>query len=211
MMSANRALSHTPPADWTCYSIDGAQGAGSSNLYLGVYSWDAITGYMRDPGGNNYPVGHRRWILYPQTEEMGSGDIPPTGGYWPANALRVFDDNMWTPRPPTRDDFVAWPPPGFVPHIVVFARWSFSYPQADFVAATVSMALGGVSVPLEQAPIRNGYGENTLVWLPLGLPDGAIWPRPVGDTTYTVHIENVIIAGQARSFSYDVTVFDLAP
>ena len=78
MMSVNDQLSHNPPATWHCYTADGAEAAGNSNLALGIYGWDAITGYMQDPGTGNGAVGHRRWILYPQTQTMGTGDIPPT-------------------------------------------------------------------------------------------------------------------------------------
>lgn len=211
MMSVNGQLSHAPPPSWLCYSSDGAQGAGSSNLYLGRFGWDAVTGYIQDPGSSNYFVGHRRWILYPQTQEMGTGDIPSVSGYWKANALWVFDSHMWEPRPLTRDGFVAWPPPGYVPYQVVFARWSFSYPQADFSAATVTMTSGGASVSPVQSPVVNGYGENTLVWIPLGLGDGAPWPKPSADTTYTVNVQNVIIGGQSRNFVYHVIVFDPTP
>ncbi|HEX72363.1 MAG TPA: hypothetical protein ENN65_03505, partial [Candidatus Hydrogenedentes bacterium] len=101
MMSVNRKLSHSPDSSWTCYTEDGREGAGSSNLYLGVYGTSAISGYIRDPGNGNYFVGHRRWILYPPTQMMGTGDIPSRDGYPAANALWVFDPNMWGPRPQT--------------------------------------------------------------------------------------------------------------
>ena len=211
MMSANGALSHSPPADWTCYSSEGAAGAGSANLYLGTYALDAITGYMRDPGEGNYRVGHRRWLLYPQTQTMGLGNIPPGLGYPAANALRVFDEHMWEPRPVVRDEFVAWPPSGYVPYPVVFARWSFSYPNADFGAATVTMQSNNAPVSVQQSPSVAGTGENTLVWIPLGLNDGANWPRPTADTRYTVTIHNVKINNQPRTFTYDVVVFDPQP
>ena len=211
MMSVNGQLSHDPPTSWLCYSDAGHTGAGNSDLYLGVYGWNAITGYMRDPGGGNYFAGHRRWILYPQTQEMGTGDIPPVGGHWPANALWVFDSHMWEPRPATRDEFVAWPPRGYVPYQVVFARWSFAYANADFSNATVSMTSNGANVSLTLSPVVDGYGENTLIWIPLGLSDGAAWPKPASDTTYTVNVQNVMIGGQNRSFTYDVIVFDPAP
>jgi hypothetical protein len=180
-------------------------------LYLGVYGWNAITGYMRDPGGGNYFAGHRRWILYPQTQEMGSGDIPPTGSHSPANALWVFDSHLREPRPATRDEFVAWPPRGYVPYLVVFARWSFAYPDADFSNANVTMTSNGSNVSLALSPVVNGYGENTLIWIPRGLNDGATWPKPDGDTTYTVNVQSVRIGGQNRNFTYDVTIFDPGP
>lgn len=210
IMSVNGALSHNPPTTWACYSDAGHEAAGNSNLYLGVYGWNAITGYMRDPGGGNYFVGHRRWILYPQTQEMGTGDVPSVASFSPANALWVFDLNIWGPRPATRDEFVAWPPRGYVPYQVVFARWSFAYPNADFSNATVTMNSGGSGVPLVKADVVDGYGENTVVWIPLGFSDGASWPKPANDTTYTVNVQNAKIGGQTRNFTYDVVVFDPA-
>ena len=32
MMSVNRALSHSPPSTWICYTPEGAQGAGSIRM-----------------------------------------------------------------------------------------------------------------------------------------------------------------------------------
>jgi uncharacterized protein YkwD len=212
MMSVNRKLSHDPTTDWLCYSTDGDAGAGSSNLYLGVYGWNAITGYMKDPGTGNSFVGHRRWILYPQTQVMGTGDIPPTTSYSPANALLVFDEaHMWGIRPPTRDEFVAWPPPGYVPYQVVFPKWSFSYPAGDFIQATVTMSSNGVNLPLTKYTVVNGYGENTLVWMPNFISDGAVWPKPNNDTRYDVSVKNVLINGVQREFTYTVIVFDPTP
>lgn len=211
MMSANNNLNHTPPTNWQCYSTAGKNGAGNSNLALGTYGWDAITGFMRDFGAGNYFIGHRRWILYPQTQEMGTGDVTATAGHYAANALWVFDSHLWEARPATRNEFVAWPPPGYVPYPIVFARWSFSYPSADFSAATVTMSTGGSPVSVTQSPVVNGYGENTLVWIPMGLLDGAIWPRPTSDTPYTVNVQHVKINGASRNFTYDVIIFDPAP
>ncbi len=207
MMSVNGKLSHSPPPSWLCYTAEGAEAAGSSNLYLGVYGPSAITGYMQDPGSDNYPVGHRRWILYPQTQWMGTGDIPPTSSYGPSNALWVFDENMWDPRPQTREDFVAWPPPGYVPYQVVFPRWSFAYANADFSGANVAMSTGGQPVPLSVQPVVNGYGENTLVWEPV-LSIGA--PVPA-DTAYDVIISGVEINGVPQDFAYQVILFDPGP
>jgi uncharacterized protein YkwD len=209
MMSVNGSLSHSPPSDWTCYSADGSEAAGNSNLALGAHGWDAIDLFIADPGSGNGVAGHRRWIFYPQTQHMGTGDIP-SGGGWAANALWVFDENLWGPRPATREEYVAWPPPGYTPYQVVYARWSFSYTGANFSGATVTMTQNGAGVPVVQEAVANGYGENTLVWIPNGMSSGTPWPKPVADTKYRVTIDNVGIAGTPRSFSYDVTVFDPA-
>jgi uncharacterized protein YkwD len=208
MMSANQALNHTPPSTWQCYTADGAQAAGRSNLALGVNGPDAIALYMQDPGSGNGFAGHRRWILYPQTREMGTGDVDGNQGSWPANDLWVMDSHIWDTRPATREAYVAWPPPGYVPYQVVFARWSFAYAGADFSSATVTMSTGGQSVAVTKEALANGYGENTLVWRPSSMQSGDTWPRPAADTLYTVTVQGAIIAGQNRDFTYQVTVFD---
>ena len=202
MMSVNQQLSHSPPGSWTCYSTDGYDGASSSNLYLGVYGPSAISGYINDPGGGNYFVGHRRWILYPQTQYMGTGDIPSQGGYPSSNALWVFDtSNMWGPRPLTRESYVAWPPPGYVPRQVVYTRWSFAYAHAVFSSASVTVTRNGQPESVTVNPTANGYGENTLVW---ELGESV----PQGDVVYTVNIQNVIIDSLPQDFIYQVMIFD---
>jgi hypothetical protein len=205
MMSAEGALSHTPDASWACYTAAGSEGAGSSNLYLGVYGPAAISGYILDPGSGNSAVGHRRWILYPQSKNLGTGDIPPSSGFSPANALWVFDTaNMWETRPDTRESFVAWPPPGYVPYQVVYDRWSFAYADADFAGATVSMSKNGSPLSLTVSSVVNGFGENTLVWEPNDSFDAA----PASDIPYQVTVNNVIINGMPQSFSYLVIMID---
>jgi len=208
MMSANGALNHTPPNTWKCYTSTGYDGSSHSNLALGVYGWNAITLYMQDPGSGNTAGGHRRWILYPPTRQMGTGDLPGSGSYWSSNSLVVFGNPLASPAPAPRDGFVAWPPAGFVPHPLVFARWSFSIPGADFSAAAVSMSSKGSAISITLSPVANGYGDNTLVWIPLGLNDSAPWPTITADTTYTVTVSNVKISGTPHSFSYDVIVFN---
>ncbi|MBK6999888.1 MAG: DUF4214 domain-containing protein [Rhodoferax sp.] len=215
MMSANNALSHTPPSSWKYYTAEGAEAAKNSNLALGNVGPNAVSaGYMKDSGSNNSAVGHRRWILYPQTRSMGTGDVP--GGTLngaslnSANALWVFDSNVNGARPTVRDTFVAWPPKGFVPYPVVYGRWSFSYPQADFSQASVAVRKNGSAVAVTTEPVQNGYGENTLVWLLQGYTNAATWSRPSNDDTYAVTINNVRLNGSAQSFAYDVIVFDPA-
>src|SRR5205085_4420578 len=75
MMGANNNLDHYPPMTWTCYTQDGYDAAGNSNLSLGNAGPQAVGGQVRDNGANNTAAGHRRWILYPQTRFMGSGNV----------------------------------------------------------------------------------------------------------------------------------------
>ncbi len=210
IMSSNNALSHTPPSSWINYSAAGANGAGHSNLTLDS-GLSATTNYLEDAGANNTMAGHRRWILYPQSTRMGTGDIPATGSYSAANALWVSDSATFNlARPAVRDNFVAWPPKGFVPYTLIYPRWSFSYPGANFSSASVSLQRNGTSVAVTKETIANGYGENTLVFIPGNLdPNNWVGPvRPSADSTTAVTISNVLINGVARSFSYNVTAFD---
>ncbi len=210
--SANRTINHSPSNSANCYTDVGAEGANNSNLAMGIWGWNAINAYMREPGSTNYTAGHRRWLLFPQTKQMGTGDVPVASTVTAANALWVFDvNNMNSTRPQTRHEFVAWPPPGFVPYKVVYPRWSFSYAGADFNSASVVMSLNGASVSVRKEAIVNGYGENTIVWSPLSLNNAAEWPRPVAgvDMVYTIEINNLLINGVSRNFTYNVTVIDV--
>lgn len=211
MMSANGELDHSPPASWSCYSDAGYQGAGSSNLALGAYGWGAIDLYMRDPGDGNTFVGHRRWVLHPPIEQMGTGDVPGAAGRPAANALAVFGGASNAGAGVREaEGFVAWPPRGYVPYPLIYPRWSFSHPDADFAGATVSMRAGdGAALPLSVQPVVNGYGLNTLVWEPDLAAGGFSGARPTRDLPFEVTIDNVVVGGQSRSFSYRVTVIDL--
>jgi hypothetical protein len=145
---------------------------------------------------------------------MGIGDVTnaPNGGD-DSNALWVQDGNFGGPRPFVRDDFVAWPPKGHVPYDLVPARWSLSYPGADFSAASVSVTRDGQPVSVQLEPIANGYGENTLVWVVEGRDTSArtVLEKPLTDTTYRIVVSGASLAGQLRTFDYAVIVFDADP
>lgn len=209
MMSANNNLSHSPASSWLCYTTAGAEGASKSNLGLGHSGATGVSeGAIREAGSNNAPVGHRRWVLYPQTTRMGVGDVPATGNQYSGTAVWVQDGNFGAARPTVRDTFVAWPPKGYVPYTVVYPRWSFSYPSANFSSARVTMTENGNAFGVTQETVANGYGENTIVWLPSNMSNESHWSKPSADTVYNVTISNVVIGGKAQTFNYTVTVFD---
>jgi len=215
MMSVNKQLSHYPPPSWTNYTAEGAEAAANSNICLG-FSNDpgCVELYMQDFGTHNTAAGHRRWILYPQTQQFGTGDVPATsaGGYPSSNAMWVFDGNYGTTRPSTRDNFVAWPPPGYFPYQLEPPRWSFSYPNANFSSSSVTMSRGGVAVPVTLETVEDGYGENTVVWYPSSQnPAFQLFPSaPASDTTVVIGVNNVLISGSPQNFSYQVITFDPA-
>jgi hypothetical protein len=209
MMAANNQLSHTPPSAWKCWTAAGAEGAANSNLVLGS-AGDLIDWYVADQGDNNAAVGHRRWLFYPQTRRMGTGDVQgwSSAPGSVANALWILDDAFGQARPATRDGFVAWPAPGYVPHSLVYPRWSLSYPEADFANATVTVSENGRPVAALVENCSTGFGENTLVWFVGNTRDGMAWPAPTADTRYEVVVAGARVGGQAREFRYTVTVFD---
>jgi len=212
MMSRNNSLNHFPPNTWTCFTGPGANAASNSNLALGADGADSITLYIQDPGSANTAVGHRRCLLYPQTQVMGTGDVPAANGFSAANATWVFDANLYGPRPATRQGYVAWPPEGFVPYQVVFPQWSFGLSNADFSAATVSMTSNGVPVAVTIQPYAS-YGENTLVWYPSALDPTSsftVFPFNGADTAYGITIGNIGVGASHISISYTVRVFDPA-
>src|SRR3954447_2777588 len=161
MMSANGALSHTPPRGWRCWSGVGAANAGRSNLAL---SYPAITSaglvelYLRDPGSENHAVGHRRWLLNPFATTMGTGSTDT------ANAMTVIGPSS-TRRP--NPAWVSWPTAGYFPSTLEpNGRWSLSAGNrsTDFRHATVRVYRNGQSVPLTRLAVHNGYAQPTLVW-----------------------------------------------
>jgi len=211
MMSANGALNHFPPHSWSCYTSSGANAASNSNLAIGNAGADAITAYICDYGANNYEVGHRRWILYPQTQIMGTGDIPAEGTYYSANATWVFDANLFGPRPAAAQPYVSWPPPGYIPWQLAFPQWSFALSNADLTTANVIMKSNGVSIPVNYQPYLTGFGENTMVWVPDNLDatsSGTVFPFSGKDTVYSIVVTNIKIGLATTGFAYTVTLFD---
>lgn len=201
MFSANGALSHTPPTTWTWYTAAGAEAAGNSNIAIGNYGPDAIDAYIFDSGGNNAAVGHRRWLFYPLAQSMGTGDVPPSGSNsMSANACWVVGD--FKRSAPAA--FVAWPNRGYCPFYLRPARWSLTYPGANFTAATVTLSQGGANIPVTIVSNSDtGIGYNTIVWEPQALPTSI-----TADIPYSVTVSGITGAGVPTSHSYNVTLFD---
>jgi len=203
IMSAKKKLDHAPPADWPCWTQLGRDGAAASNLSLGNTGPGAIDSLMHDSD----LVGHRRTMLNPQMLSMGSGSVPATADGAAAEAQLMVIDPSPVPHP-QREEWVAWPPKGFVPYQTVYPLWNFTLSGGDFTNATVAMQLRGAPVPAVITSRENFAGPG-IVWQVNDLADGA-WPKPTADDTYTVTIANVLVGGVARTITYDVTVFDPA-
>ena len=72
----------------------------------------------------------------------------------------------------------------------------------------------GVSVAVTIQPYLDGFGENTIVWMPMGLDptsQGTIFPFSGTDTVYSVTVTNISVPGGGIvGFTYNVTLFDSA-
>lgn len=155
------ALSHNPPTDWPCYSAENATGSARSNLALGATGAGAITLYLADEGVDS--LGHRRWILDPALQTIGTGSTDET------NALTVLGAPRGT-VPTGRQ--VPWPVAGAFAAAWVPTTWSISVGgTGDAVAFTspqVTMTHNGAKVAVTQvSDLGTGYGTGrALSWRP---------------------------------------------
>lgn len=174
LMSVNGMLDHTPPTSWTCWSSAASQGAGSSNLALGVGSpGDAIDLYMDDSGVAS--LGHRRWVLNGPLGRVGIGFAGN------AQCLGVFDMSGASDR-----DWTAWPNPGPVPLAAIDPIWSFHSNRMSMGSATVTVVRvgDGATLPVTVTHPPDGYGPSTVAYRPMG------WSPAVGER-YRITIDGV--------------------
>ncbi|MBW6527561.1 CAP domain-containing protein [Sphingomonas sp. RHCKR7] len=219
MMAANGQLTHTPPADWKCYTDTGSTGAGTSNLYGGLIS-PYLAYYTEDMylGGwltettnlvaNN--VGHRRWMLDPFLGKISYGRVAQVladGSRTDAAAMKVVSFAGGVTVPGGLPPYVAYPygdyparyfDPAALLSFTVIAdttRRGGANAQVDFAKATVRVANGDTALTVSNISFDNtGYGvPNNLQFAVAGLAN---------DVTYTVTIDGVSVRGQAQSYSY---------
>jgi len=219
MMDAANALSHTPAPDWPCFSKAGAAGAAGANL-ASTDGTDAIVHYMWDHGSANLDVGHRRWLLHPATTNIGLGSTRS------AQAMFVTDIDRYWDSPETDEDFVSWPPAGFVPQELVYPRWSFSAvdADADLSRATVEVNVDHRSLRGETrvaAKVVHRYQGATLgptvvfepdLSAPAGVGDFPADPKRNGpqdaDVIVTVRVSNMIVDDLPTQRTYRVRIID---
>lgn len=198
LQEANQpGLTHCPGNtcdNLNCASADAIEGSQSSNL--GAGDWDSgynpIDQWIEDPGGGNNEVGHRRWILYSRAQTFGLGLTPNRSALW------VFGNGG---NPTTHTDFIAYPPRGYIPRDLVYPRWSFGIPGADFTNATVTVVdADNINIPLNIVARNGGFGDPVVVWEPTGIITDSN-----SDIKYTVTVSGISGAAQS-SYTYDVWI-----
>lgn len=187
IMSAKHAVSHFPPREWPCWTQQGYEAAGLSNLYEGTLresNSDKIEAYLDDWGGMNQRVGHRRWFLYPYLAAVG------VAGTSRANVTHLFG----APLDPAAANpaWVSWPSAGWFPsRLDPRGRWSLGSGAdgADFSQARVEVVHDGALVRGIRLRTPEGVAKPTLVW---EMP--RTWAKqPVGKAKVTV--SDIVIDG----------------
>ena len=178
-------LDHTPPTDAPCYTAEGAEAAGSSNLAWGVGTMaDAVDLYVGDEGVPS--LGHRRWILHPPYAQGGFGIADTYSCQW------VFGSGA-DPGVP----FVAYPGPGDFPQQALMGPWSLSSSSGGFAGAavTVTRVSDGTAMSVSGTYVADPrYGLDTMAWRVGG--------------TLTPGEYRVQVTGGSRSYDYTTNLVD---
>jgi uncharacterized alkaline shock family protein YloU len=200
LIKANNSVNHYPPSSWLCYTATGNTGLANSNLAIGNHSAQTVKQFIDDAGAGNEVIGHRRWLLYPKQASFGIGATDVSCAIWVMN-------NFVTP--PTSPAYVAFPSAGYVPRDLISGRWSFSIPDADFSAATITMTdEAGLTISRTQYPVTNGYGDNTLVWDLTNPGTDLAWNGST-DKAFTVRVAGVKIGSVVQpDYVYRVVAID---
>ncbi|MEW5854986.1 MAG: CAP domain-containing protein [Myxococcota bacterium] len=165
---------HSPSPQATCYSPEGAAGAGSSNIAWGcAHPADGVDQFMID-WGNESHYGHRRWIVYPPLDPVGIGFYRGGNNYGSAMCLGVFNWSNNGPRP----RWYAFPPPGVVPREVAEWEWTFHTSAINYSGATVEVVRvsDNTALPTEAVILQGSYGDGALAVRRSG------WTPQVGQT-----------------------------
>lgn len=194
IMHANGALDHSPPTNWQCWSQQGSDAAGSSNISTGqgVMSVDM---YMVD-FGNASTLGHRRWILSNSLGPVGLGSTSDSSCMWVIGGSGDAGA-AWT----------AYPPPGPFPMQAVdplpfgddlnLTGWSIQSDALDLSSAQVEITEGGTARPVAITVLGANYGSASAISM---VPQG--WTAQAGST---YHVE---VSGVGTPISYDVEFVD---
>jgi hypothetical protein len=194
MMTANDALSHSPPMDWECYSELGASGAGSGNISSGP-GVESVLSYLVD-AGNATTLGHRRWILSNKLGPIGLGSAGDRG----ASCMRVFGG-----QGKANKAWMAWPPPGAFPLQAYRDRYDRSMNETgwsvqsdlDLAAAQVAITSEGQAKPVTVEQLGHNYGTKDAIRI---VPQG--WAAVAGET-YAVSVTGVSVP-----IDYEVQLID---
>ncbi len=221
IMMANNTLTHTPSQGMKCWTQAGYDAASTGNIAIGWgssepdanHSINAVSGYIEDPGPHNKVVGHRAWLLCRELSAIGTGSVfDPNHNYSgmsqaAANCIRWGDNRNGNPN--AGPEFIAYPPANYIPSVLVFPRWHFALPNANFSSATVTVKdANGKSYPCNiiARESQGGGLEARVVWEPQGINITSDMNftvtvsgiQGVSKSSYTYTVKAFYVSGQAR-------------
>ncbi len=205
---------HYPDPSADCYTVEGAEGSRTSNLFGGAGNRDPadhMVGWANDFNSRSFveSVGHRRALLDPFESYFAYGQVY---GYAAHKTFGFDREPRRTVQPEV--DFVAFPYQVYPFHLVEGdPPWSFSviedpdnwywgnrYDYFREATITVTRVEDGTELP-----ITNRYAAT----LGGGLPNILSWRVQDWqyDTLYEVEIENVIFSdGLRTNYAYSVFI-----
>ena len=121
VMDKNNIFSHdlTEKVAPKCWTEAAKLGAANSNIFASggaACSAESITAYMDDSAVPD--LGHRRWVINPSLTQV----VPGLAERHSALLIMQYVDNGTNEN----KNFLAYPPPGPIPHDLIFKHWSFS-------------------------------------------------------------------------------------
>ena len=205
---------HRPDPSADCYTAEGAEGSGTSNLFGGAGNRDPadhMVGWANDFNNRSQvsAVGHRRWVLNPFAFYFAYGQVH---GYAAHKVVRYDREPRRAVLPEV--DFVAFPYETYPYHLVEGdPPWSISviedpdnwywgnrYDYFQEAAITVTRVKDETALPISDR-YTDSWGfalPNILSWQVEG------WEY---DTLYEVEISNVSLqSGLKTSYSYSVFI-----
>lgn len=216
---ANAKLTHTPTTDDKCYTAEGKDGSGSSNLYISYSSGPrtlasdtAVVAFLVDDGVAS--LGHRRWLLHPFLSHTSFGRVdgtPLVSSPWnnvTGMSLKVIGFPA-ADLSSSNIEYVAYPE-GDYPSAYYKHGWFMSFSvlanntstfangnsAVDYSAATVEVrdAAGAALAVTQQSANYSGYGiPNALQWKVAGTGN---------NVQYTVRIQGTKVSGVAKDYQY---------
>ncbi len=173
LAAENTGLTHEITESFACYSADAKTGAASSNIASGT-QWPAQSVNLYVADNRVESLGHRRWVFNPG---MGATGFGQRGTY---SCMYSFDRSG-----SASPDYVAYPPPGFIPIAAMLGVWSFHSSRYTFSDTTsVEVIDVGTNAPLNVTNVYipdGGFGQPTLAWSVAGTqPDKVYEVRITG-------------------------------
>jgi hypothetical protein len=179
------------PETHKCFTTAAADAANYGTAVLEGNPAQSATVLMSDTKSEE--LINRRLLTHPGMVNYGFGCAENNSVFWLADKNIAGIDSLYY-----REHFVAWPPAGAAPSMLVFERWNFSIlqPLEDATVTILSKKHGPVQNNLSYQA-GNGLGLPTVSITPLGMID---WSA--GD-----EIKITITLKNKKIYTYTTTLF----